>query len=397
MSNYVFLLVILPLFFSIFFLARLLTTFFHELGHAIPALIFTKEKVDLYLGSYGDDTSRRIALGKRFTIFFYLNPLKLNHGMVRHSGCQLITLKRFLITLSGPLISFLLAISALWVVFSFNLNGFLKLFSIGFLLSAVFDLRNLYPSNNLIKLHDGTYAYCDGYNLARLIRYREQNELLNKGTDLYNKSDFRGAFEVLEGIRERFTDDYVFSIMISSYLQCYEYEKARAYLNGHLNNFILSRLSADSLCDVGMVESFSDNDEQALYYYNSALKIDNDHIIARCNRGYTYNLLQRFREAEKDFTKVLSIDPNYAYAYSNRAYTKLKTGRLAHAMEDIQQSLTLDENNSYAHRNLGIYYLETGDHHKAVTQFKKALKLNPATHLTNEYLKDAESKLGIIP
>lgn len=30
--------------------ARSITTFFHELGHAIPALLFTEEKVTVYVG-----------------------------------------------------------------------------------------------------------------------------------------------------------------------------------------------------------------------------------------------------------------------------------------------------------------------------------------------------------
>ena len=33
---------------------KLSTTFFHEMGHAIPALIFTKKPVSVYVGSYGD-------------------------------------------------------------------------------------------------------------------------------------------------------------------------------------------------------------------------------------------------------------------------------------------------------------------------------------------------------
>ena len=34
---------------------RSITTFFHEMGHAIPALLFTqKEKVNVFVGTYGD-------------------------------------------------------------------------------------------------------------------------------------------------------------------------------------------------------------------------------------------------------------------------------------------------------------------------------------------------------
>ena len=46
------------------------TTFFHEMGHAIPALIFTKKSVTVYIGSYGDiSKTTQFKLG-RLTIYF---------------------------------------------------------------------------------------------------------------------------------------------------------------------------------------------------------------------------------------------------------------------------------------------------------------------------------------
>jgi hypothetical protein len=51
-GSYVFPVIILPLFLSIFIITRFSTVLFHEVGHAIPALVFTKEKVIIYLGSY---------------------------------------------------------------------------------------------------------------------------------------------------------------------------------------------------------------------------------------------------------------------------------------------------------------------------------------------------------
>jgi len=45
-------------------LTRPLTVIFHELGHAIPAILLTKEKVTVYIGSYGDPKkSLRIKIG----------------------------------------------------------------------------------------------------------------------------------------------------------------------------------------------------------------------------------------------------------------------------------------------------------------------------------------------
>ena len=40
--------------FAIFLLMRVITTFLHEMGHAIPALLFSEEEVTVFVGSYGD-------------------------------------------------------------------------------------------------------------------------------------------------------------------------------------------------------------------------------------------------------------------------------------------------------------------------------------------------------
>lgn len=36
------------------FFIRGLIIILHELGHALPAILLTKEKVSIYIGSYGD-------------------------------------------------------------------------------------------------------------------------------------------------------------------------------------------------------------------------------------------------------------------------------------------------------------------------------------------------------
>ncbi|MFI5140640.1 MAG: hypothetical protein ACHQIM_22675, partial [Sphingobacteriales bacterium] len=123
-DSYVYPVVILPLFLLILIAARLLTILFHELGHAIPATLFTKEKVTVFLGSYGDiQNSKCISFGKRLIIYFRVNPFKWKAGMVKHNPIGLSTIKEFLILLLGPLCSLLLASTAIYIVYSFDLNG----------------------------------------------------------------------------------------------------------------------------------------------------------------------------------------------------------------------------------------------------------------------------------
>ena len=62
--------------FLVFFI-RIFTTLIHELGHAIPSLIFTTQEVAIHVGSYGDDkNSFEIDLG-RLKAFFKIDIVEL--------------------------------------------------------------------------------------------------------------------------------------------------------------------------------------------------------------------------------------------------------------------------------------------------------------------------------
>jgi len=124
----------LLLIFSTYIFLRRTTALIHELGHAVPALMFTNEKVSIFLGSYGDISKCKcFKIGKRLYFYFRLNPLKWNFGMVKHASVSSSFLKSLLILLLGPLSSFIIASTALWIAFSFNLHGAIKLFTIFFL------------------------------------------------------------------------------------------------------------------------------------------------------------------------------------------------------------------------------------------------------------------------
>jgi hypothetical protein len=110
---------------SQFVFARAITVLFHELGHAIPALIFTKEKVNVFIGTYGDvKKSRHLALGKKLSIYFKLNPLKWSKGMAQYTGHNLSLFKRLTIMSLGSLNSLFLALIAIFIIYSFNLYAF---------------------------------------------------------------------------------------------------------------------------------------------------------------------------------------------------------------------------------------------------------------------------------
>lgn len=388
--------VILPLFLIIFISTRLLTIVFHELGHAIPAMIFTDDKVTIFLGSYGDiEKSRNIKLNGRLDIYIVLNPRKWRGGMVYHHGHNLATFKRLIITSFGPLLSLILTSIALWVIFAFDFNGFLKLFFVIFFFSALFDLRNLYPSKTPILLNDGAYTYCDGFQILRLLKYSKQRDKMSLAYDFYNKGGYGEAIKLFETLSIDLVTNDILATIINAFNCNKNYQGAKEYYTKIINapNANKEIPNSDILCNIGVVESNLGNDELALNYYNASLQLNSNNIYSLCNRGYTYNLFGNYNEALLDFEKAIEIDSIFSYAYANRGFAKIKLKMFEDALSDINEALNLNTKDAYAQRNLGVYHLEMNEYVKAYEQFKIAKELDHNLHLIDDYLKIAYDKL----
>jgi tetratricopeptide (TPR) repeat protein len=394
-DSYVYPAVILPLFLSILIITRLLTTLFHELGHAIPAMIFTREKVTAFLGSYGDiGKSKSIKLNNRFRIFFVLNPLKWRGGMVKHSPNNLTTFKTLIILLLGPLFSLILGSAALWIVYSFDLNGFLKLFTLLFFLSAIFDLRNIYPNEKPILLYDGTFSYNDGQQIKRLLKFKNDKENLIIAYRFYENKNYNKAIELFEGLNPDYINNAILNVIINSYLSVKRYVDVKEFYTKLMDLPMWQTINSNCFSDIGVVEANLNENELALGYFNKSLDLDNNNVYSLSNRGYTYNLFENYTNALTDFNKAIEINPEFAYAYSNRAFSKIKLGLYNDAITDIDKAISIDAKDAYAYRNLGIYYLETKDYSKAIEQLQKAFELDPDTHKITHYMKIAREKLN---
>ena len=89
-------------------IARPLTVLFHEFGHAILAILLTKQKVVIYIGSHGDpEKSIRIDLGM-LIIFFRHNPFTWGPGLCVPTAKTISINKKIIYTLAGPLTSLLI-------------------------------------------------------------------------------------------------------------------------------------------------------------------------------------------------------------------------------------------------------------------------------------------------
>ncbi|KAM8712089.1 hypothetical protein ACLKA7_012590 [Drosophila subpalustris] len=166
--------------------------------------------------------------------------------------------------------------------------------------------------------------------------------------------------------------------------------------------------------------------EEALLYFEQAVRIQADDIGAHINVGRTYNNLKRYAEAEQAYVRAKALFPqakpgvsyhariapnhlnvfinlanliaknqtrleeadhlyrqaismrsDYVQAYINRGDILMKLNRTTQAQEVYEQALLYDSENADIYYNLGVVFLEQGKSQQAHVYFNKAIELYP--------------------
>jgi hypothetical protein len=127
-------------------LAQSLLIILHELGHAGPALLFTRANVAIYLGSYGDSTNTwRLRVG--LLTIYATRSLFWNKGLCVHDSAKLSRPEQYMVILGGVLISLSIAVLGFYGALAIDLHGSVKLFLFLLTLFAIVSLvTNLVPS-----------------------------------------------------------------------------------------------------------------------------------------------------------------------------------------------------------------------------------------------------------
>ncbi|MBV7530519.1 DUF4344 domain-containing metallopeptidase [Chitinophaga sp. sic0106] len=161
-----------------FGIVRFFCIFFHELGHALPAMKYTQMPVTIFVGSYGDER-RCIRLSHGLLeIYIKRNPLTWNKGLCVCEADYMTLQQTIIQVLAGPVFSLIVAAVGLTLVCLFDMHGFFRYIFGMFLISSTFDLfNNLIPRT--IASSDYSVIKSDGKILLELIRdWREENALM---------------------------------------------------------------------------------------------------------------------------------------------------------------------------------------------------------------------------
>jgi hypothetical protein len=356
---------------------RSFTTLFHEMGHAIPALLFSKEKVQVYIGTYGDtEHGASFSLG-RLDIFFKFNFLAWNIGMCRHQG-QTNAWRNFLIIVGGPIASLLIAIPLLFFLPQAQAQPLLHFSIFVFVGAAMLDLvSNLFPYGSQMHTDSGKSIYNDGMQLLSLWKRGSLPQVYFEMEQLIAKKNFVGAIEkgkpVVTGDK---TKPEVYDLMVQALKQEKEYEdiitaiklKSQYYelkpsdyhmmgvANTKLNRFNEALKFLNQACykeytngrmllDRGYLHLQRSDAMAALDDFNAALHFDGSLLQAVVYRGLAMIRLEEADEAIKDLEQVVELKPDYALAwfYLGQAYEADKEDELAFTAYTKAKELGCDE------------------------------------------------------
>ncbi|HVX49152.1 MAG TPA: site-2 protease family protein [Chitinophagaceae bacterium] len=360
----------------------------HEFGHAIPMVLLTGKKAEVYLGSFGNKKSPFKFSTRYFDI--WIKPrFIMGAGLCKATATKVSIKKQLIYIACGPLASLLLActIFLFFPVLSPDLQK--RAIPLAFFVaSAAFFLVTVIPHETNILMPRGNRLNSDGYTLKQLWALRKYEKEYFEAFDYYLAKDYAKAAGLLVFlIDKKIQIRYLFSHALSAL--CLAKQHARAIelhdrVRGHV------KFTADDYCNIGVARIRTGEYQCAIEELKKSLKLHPGHYISLNNIGYALTLMKRFDDSIPYFDKCISLKPDYVYAFNNRGYAKMQTGNLSDGLDDIKKSMELDDKNAYAYRNMAVYFMKIRSNDKALDFLYKAKALDEHTDMIDELISEAE-------
>jgi hypothetical protein len=154
-------------------LAFFVTVTLHELGHAIPALLMTRDEVTIYIGSFGSPyNSFHFTIG-RLEFYCKYNPLLWYRGCCQCSQHYLSIDQRIWFVAGGPIASIFETVGTWLLISNLQQEGFFRIvFGSIFVISLGATAYSLFPNPAPRYTSSGYTVYSDSYQIFRLIRMK---------------------------------------------------------------------------------------------------------------------------------------------------------------------------------------------------------------------------------
>ena len=134
---------------------------------------------------------------------------------------------------------------------------------------------------------------------------------------------------------------------------------------------------ANSWNNLGLISAREGRTEQAIGYFDQALELSPDNVVALENLGSAYRRLKQWDDARKAFERALAVSPDDPDANYGLGMVYAQTDDPAHALEHLTRALQSRPAYPEALNNLGILYLRTQRRDEAVAKFEECIRVAP--------------------
>ena len=130
--------------------------------------------------------------------------------------------------------------------------------------------------------------------------------------------------------------------------------------------------------NLGLLATREGHTAEAIPYFQEALKLSPDHLIALDNLGNAYRQQKQWDDARKTLERAVAAGPRDPEANYSLGMVFAQLNDPERAYDYLQRALTLRPAYPEALNNLGILYLRTERREQAVASFEQCIRVAPA-------------------
>ncbi len=117
--------------------------------------------------------------------------------------------------------------------------------------------------------------------------------------------------------------------------------------------------------------------QEAIRYYDKAIKLNPRDTIAYMGKGIALYYLGKYQEAISCYDKAIELDPKNTEVYYNKALALDKLGKYQEAISCYDKAIELDPKNTEVYSGKGFTLSDLGKYQEAISCFDKAIELDP--------------------
>jgi tetratricopeptide (TPR) repeat protein/peroxiredoxin len=130
--------------------------------------------------------------------------------------------------------------------------------------------------------------------------------------------------------------------------------------------------------NLGLLATREGRTAEAIPYFQEALRLSPDHLIALDNLGNAYRQQKKWAEARRVLERAVAVGPQDAEANYSLGMVFAQIDESDRAYEYLQRALKLRPAYPEALNNLGVLYLRTQRRDEAVASFEECIRVAPA-------------------